>query len=749
MKIFKRMRSFILLMFLPLLTMSEVMADNEPVKYFERSWDEQNHQVVSVEKTCTDYTLLSGNHSGDWIGLGDGWYVVKESNVTYKTMNILGNARIILCDGAYITMTGGVKLEGEKTLTIYGQTENSGKLSSTNTEYDYAAGIGSAEETTCGNLVIHGGTVYAEGYDAAGIGGGKGAHSGSFVMYDGRVNATGGEGGAGIGGGKEHGIGKSVTIYGGKVRAIGGIYGAGIGGGDLGNQSGPVNIYGGAVTSSGKFYSYGDEILGGGGGAGIGGGDEGNGGTVNIYGGTVKAYSRGFGAGIGGGQNRGIDGEVNISGGDVEAFGYEPSISFSRTSGAGIGGGQGGSQGGAVRISGGIVKAKGGNEAAGIGGGAYLGGGGGGGVVVITGGIVQATCGSGCNPSDTKGGCAIGSGKQVDKSSYAGTLSIGKTMMVSAGGEWSLEKKIITEQQNGCRWNASAKIEPCDHSGAEASFTIKDGFTHTFIGCVYCDNNHSEEEHVFGNDGKCRCGLLALNDNASNVSLIETCNGQTQSVVLSGRTLYKDGTWNTLCLPFSVSTDDTVLENATIKTLTSSSYNSSTHTMTLTFSDYNINSINAGWPYIVKWENSYIGENIVNPVFYDVTLKTTENTDRDTDCLIFKGITSPMEIEGGNKSILFLSADNMLYYPNDDMTIGAFRGYFELKNGINGGDLSQGGDINAFVLDFGGNSDSIEELQHSTIHPSDEWFTLDGRELSGKPTAKGIYINNGKKVIIK
>jgi hypothetical protein len=29
------------------------------------------------------------------------------------------------------------------------------------------------------------------------------------------------------------------------------------------------------------------------------------------------------------------------------------------------------------------------------------------------------------------------------------------------------------------------------------------------------------------------------------------------------------------------------------------------------------------------------------------------------------------------------------------------------------------------------------------------WYTLDGTPLSGKPSAKGIYINNGKKIVIK
>ena len=32
---------------------------------------------------------------------------------------------------------------------------------------------------------------------------------------------------------------------------------------------------------------------------------------------------------------------------------------------------------------------------------------------------------------------------------------------------------------------------------------------------------------------------------------------------------------------------------------------------------------------------------------------------------------------------------------------------------------------------------------------AEHWFTLDGRRLQGQPTAPGIYINNGKKVVIK
>ena len=32
---------------------------------------------------------------------------------------------------------------------------------------------------------------------------------------------------------------------------------------------------------------------------------------------------------------------------------------------------------------------------------------------------------------------------------------------------------------------------------------------------------------------------------------------------------------------------------------------------------------------------------------------------------------------------------------------------------------------------------------------SDAWYSLDGRKLMEKPTTKGLYINNGKKIVIK
>ena len=43
----------------------------------------------------------------------------------------------------------------------------------------------------------------------------------------------------------------------------------------------------------------------------------------------------------------------------------------------------------------------------------------------------------------------------------------------------------------------------------------------------------------------------------------------------------------------------------------------------------------------------------------------------------------------------------------------------------------------------------IIQIVQPTADELCEWYTLDGRRLNGKPTAKGVYISNGKKKIIR
>ena len=56
------------------------------------------------------------------------------------------------------------------------------------------------------------------------------------------------------------------------------------------------------------------------------------------------------------------------------------------------------------------------------------------------------------------------------------------------------------------------------------------------------------------------------------------------------------------------------------------------------------------------------------------------------------------------------------------------------------------------TIDLGGDATGIEENARCTMHNAQsdgEWYDLQGRRLSGQPTQKGVYIHNGRAVVIK
>ena len=236
--------------------------------------------------------------------------------------------------------------------------------------------------------------------------------------------------------------------------------------------------------------------------------------------------------------------------------------------------------------------------------------------------------------------------------------------------------------------------------------------------------------------------------------------GKSFEVTLTGRTLWKDGKWNTLCLPFSLaSLTGTPLEGATVKTLTSSTFADGALTLNFTEDANNLTSIEAGKPYIIKWAPS--SEHIVNPVFQGVTLDATDRsvsfdyTEGQEKGITFCGTYDAMAFDAAEPSILFLGGANTLYYPESGAKIGAQRAYFQL-DGLTAGESSSPNAVRAFKLSFGDQSTGIVEISDPAPSPSPTgvgrnaaWYTLDGRKLSGKPTKSGVYIHNGRKVVIK
>lgn len=230
------------------------------------------------------------------------------------------------------------------------------------------------------------------------------------------------------------------------------------------------------------------------------------------------------------------------------------------------------------------------------------------------------------------------------------------------------------------------------------------------------------------------------------------------AITLYGRTLYKDGDWNTLCLPFDLSAeqiaDNTDFAGVEIRELSNASFDGGTLTLNFTpASDEGaVTDITAGTPYIIRWES---GSNFT-PTFSGVTIDATV---RNKACdlgggksITFKGTYSPVPFASEDRSILFLGGNNTLYYPDGTATttINACRAYFQLE-GIEAGAPANG--VKAFVLNFEDERPTgVEEIVNGKLSNGKSlgaWYSIDGRRFSGKPTKQGIYIHNGNKVIIK
>ena len=258
-------------------------------------------------------------------------------------------------------------------------------------------------------------------------------------------------------------------------------------------------------------------------------------------------------------------------------------------------------------------------------------------------------------------------------------------------------------------------------------------------------------------DGKYYVANILMADDADNTALILLTDEIIADATLTGRTFYKDGTWQTICLPFDLDVlEGTPLEGAKVMTLADedagTGFDVATGTLTLDFVD--ADRIEAGKPYIVKWDG---GADIVNPVFRGVTISDEDpieqRTMSDDERVHFIGIYCPIQLEANNYANLYLGSDGRLHCPEaDGFYLNAFRAGFLV-------DLGDEAAPSSIVTNLGDGT-GIENVQCSMVNgQSDGWYTLDGRKLQGKPSRAGIYIKttaegrlqgkNGKKVVIK
>ena len=225
-----------------------------------------------------------------------------------------------------------------------------------------------------------------------------------------------------------------------------------------------------------------------------------------------------------------------------------------------------------------------------------------------------------------------------------------------------------------------------------------------------------------------------------NTAKIEADDGKDANVKLTGRTLYQDNAWNTLCLPFDVTVDDSPLAGNGVEAKVLSKTESGLNGTSLRLYFDDAETIPAGTPFLIRWTS---GSNISEPVFENVTI-SKELAPVTVDGLTFTG-TYDRKTFTADDNILYMGANNKLYYPsNRSITTGAFRAYFQ---------LDEGSPIKDFILDLGDGDDAtgIETLADSPSK-GEKIYDLTGRQIVNRKSSngkwpRGVNIVNGKKIL--
>ena len=145
------------------------------------------------------------------------------------------------------------------------------------------------------------------------------------------------------------------------------------------------------------------------------------------------------------------------------------------------------------------------------------------------------------------------------------------------------------------------------------------------------------------------------------------------------RNLYRDGYFNTLCLPFSMSAAE--IDASPIAGVQVYEYVRAEKTTSgLDIYMRPVKTITAGVPYLVRWEGMTEVDPIPTPLeFHDVHITALDgDTIGAQNEIRFVGNIAIGEVEIGNVNHLFIGANDILYWPVEDTRTKGFRAHFRV-----------------------------------------------------------------------
>ena len=206
---------------------------------------------------------------------------------------------------------------------------------------------------------------------------------------------------------------------------------------------------------------------------------------------------------------------------------------------------------------------------------------------------------------------------------------------------------------------------------------------------------------------------------------------------------WKAKEWNTMVLPFDISVAklSAALGYAIVNVVKPEATTGDKVKFQL-----EMDEIPANTPFAVKTTNAIANDQVIDFGLQTIKYEANPAVGAGADN-IFHGAYTSMDITSANPEYRFCAGNAWphISQAGSKYVVRPFNAYME----IDAANLAR--DIVFEFEELDGSTTSIKSVDFgsSKAYEADGWYTINGMKLNAAPTEKGIYINNGKKVVVK
>ena len=270
----------------------------------------------------------------------------------------------------------------------------------------------------------------------------------------------------------------------------------------------------------------------------------------------------------------------------------------------------------------------------------------------------------------------------------------------STGSNYAqLEVGYLTDKEDASTFNSLQTLDQAA-SWTEARVAVN-GLENKYIAFKYAGGSSQGDQYI---KNLRVLEQLTLADGVDNTATLTANLGKAVDVTI-GRTLFCDGDYNTICLPFDLpELDGTPLAGATVKKFKYAVIGADELQVRVIDSE---EGIKAGVPYLIKFA---AGENIDSPLFKNVTISVSAaQTIGQGEPVAFVGTFAPVAFTAGYENTLFVYTNNTLRWASVDSNLKAFRAYFNRTSNPSAAPLKPG--MRARIVEHVDHATGVENVQ--------------------------------------